>query len=108
MLLELPELPFEISDATTWQVSGAGKLHWRCWEGEYVVFNPLSGDTHLLDIVAGGVLMDILDGPSTAGELVGRAGAFLDVEGGEALSSYVKDILQKLDELGLIEPISEC
>ena len=101
-------MPFEISDGTTWQVSGAGKLHWRCWEGEYVVFNPLSGDTHLLDVVAAGVLMDILDNPSTTGDLVGRAAGFLEVESGEALSSYVKDILQKLDELGLIEAVPEC
>lgn len=108
MLPESLGLPIEISDETTWKVSGAGKLHCRFWEGDYVVFNPLSGDTHLLDVVAGRVLMDILDNPSTAAVLVDRAAGFLGVERDEALSSYVKDILLKLDEIGLIEPAPEC
>ena len=91
-----------------WKVSGAGKLRWRCWDGEYVVFNPLTGDTHLLDVVAGGVLMDILAGPATVNELIGRAAEFLDVESDQALSSHVENILQRLDELGLVELVAEC
>lgn len=86
-------------------MSGAGKLRWRCWDGEYVVFNPLTGDTHLLDVAAGGVLMDIVAGPATTDELVGRAADFLDVDSDPALLAYIKNILQRLDELGLVEPV---
>lgn len=91
-----------------WKVSGAGKLHWRRWAGDYVVFNPLSGDTHLLDIVAGDVLMNILATPSSTHELTRKAAAFLELECGEDLSSCVKDIVVRLDGLGLIEPVPEC
>ncbi len=105
---EFPALALDISGDTVWKVSGAGKLHWRCWDGDYVVFNPLSGDTHLLDVVAGGVLMNILAGPSTTDALTRQAAAFLEVESGEDLLSYVKDIIVRLDGLGLIEPVPGC
>lgn len=108
ILSEFPALALDISGNTVWKVSGAGKLHWRCWDGDYVVFNPLSGDTHLLDIVAGGVLMNILAGPSTTDALTRKAAAFLEVDSGEDLSSYVKDIIVRLDGLGLIEPVPGC
>lgn len=91
-----------------WKVSGAGGLRWRCWDGEYIVFNPLTGDTHLLDVVAGGVLMDIVAGPACTDALIGRAADFLDVDRDRALSSHVTNILERLDELGLVEPVPGC
>lgn len=101
-------MPLDVPNDTAWKVTGAAKLHWRCWDGDYVVFNPLSGDTHLLEAVAGRVLMDILASPATTDELILRTADFLDVETGDGLSEYVKDVLSKLDELGLIEPVRSC
>ena len=37
-------------------------LRWRCWDGDFVVFNPLSGYTHLLDVVTGQILTLLISG----------------------------------------------
>ncbi len=62
----------------------------------------------MLDVVSGGVLMDIVAGPATTDELIDRAADFLDVKSDQALSSHITNILQRLDELGLVEPIPGC
>ena len=58
-----------------WQVPVEAKLPLRYWDGDYVVYNPLTGNTHVLDIVAGKVLEIIMAGPATSARCwIGRAG----------------------------------
>ena len=64
---------------TRWRLTVAEPFPLRCWEGDYVVYNSLSGDTHLLDIVSGHVLTRILESPTRASELRSRVAAFLEV-----------------------------
>jgi len=45
-----------------WKIWGGRELELRYWDGDYVVYNPLNGSTHVLDIVAGEVLKAISDG----------------------------------------------
>jgi PqqD family protein of HPr-rel-A system len=98
----------EAPPTTTWKVTGDGDLHWRCWQGDYIVFNPLSGNTHLLDIVAGKLLLAILAGQMATDELTEQVSTFLEVEADTKLLAHVVSILEKLDELGLVEPVVRC
>ena len=93
---------------TRWRITVAEPFPLRCWEGDYVVYNSLSGDTHLLDIVSGHVLTRILESPAGASELRSRVAAFLEVPNDAAVDVQVKEILDALDDLGLIEPASGC
>lgn len=81
----------------------------RNWDGDYVVYNPLSGNTHILDIVTGEVLKVIAAGPARASALCGRVADFLELPADDDnLSHHVGKILSVLDVLGLIEPAHRC
>jgi PqqD family protein of HPr-rel-A system len=92
---------------TRWRLTVAEPFPVRCWEGDYVVYNSLSGDTHLLDIVSGHVLTRIIESPARASELRSRVAAFLEVPDDAAVDAQVNEILEALDDLGLIEAESE-
>lgn len=80
----------------------------HCWEGDYVVYNPLSGNTHFLDIMSGEVLKAILGGCDTLSQLCSHMAEFLDVANDARTEESVREILSALDELGLIEPDKGC
>jgi PqqD family protein of HPr-rel-A system len=87
-----------------WRVAANEPLKWRCWSGDYVVFNPLSGQTHFLEIFAGHVLKLIMSGTSSILELRSEAARFLEVESDDRLAQTVEELLRRLEEVGLIEP----
>jgi PqqD family protein of HPr-rel-A system len=86
----------------------AAPLPLHCWDGEYVVYNPLSGDTHFLDIVTGEILRAITAGPAAAVELRRFTAQFLEVPDDDRIAAHVSGTLAKLDDLGLIEPAGPC
>ena len=87
-----------------WRVAGSESLKWRCWAGDYVVFSPLSGQTHFLDIFAGHILKLIMAGTPSIAELRVEAARFLEVEPDDRLAQTVEELLHRLEEVGLIEP----
>jgi len=80
----------------------------RIWDGDYVVFNPLSGNTHILDIVSGEVLAALFDGERDSRQLHGHIAAFLDVPHDMTLAARVDRVLEVLDDLGLVERAVSC
>jgi PqqD family protein of HPr-rel-A system len=78
-------------------------LKWRCWAGDYVVFNPLSGHTHFLDIVAGQILILLMAGSCTASAVRSSLSRFLEVPDDEKLAATANDILMRLENAGLVE-----
>ena len=88
-----------------WRVVGSEPLRWRAWAGDYVVFNPLSGQTHFLDIVTGQILKRIIHGSSSIDELCSEISTFLEVGDDSYLAEMISDILSRLDGVGLIEPV---
>jgi len=87
-----------------WRLSVASPLPLRVWDGEVVVYNSRSGDTHLLDVLTGELLRAITAGPASVAVLRQTAAAFLEVADDEQLGRHVGQALAALDELGLIEP----
>src|SRR5262245_3008659 len=98
----------QTAPACLWRISTEGPIPVRCWDGEYAVFNPLSGDTHLLDIVAGKVLETIIAGAVSTSHLSTRIAEFLNLPDDTNLQENIGAILASLDELGLIEPVEGC
>ena len=93
------------SNAQNWRIAGSEPLRWRCWAGDYVVFNPLSGQTHMLDIVTGRVLRLIDSGISNIDRIRSEISAFLEVGDDDRLAQALHDILARLEEAGLISPV---
>jgi PqqD family protein of HPr-rel-A system len=91
-----------------WQLTVAGTPPIHDWDGEIVLYNRLSGDTHVLDIVTGEVLRRIASGTSRDDDLCKCVAGFLEVPNDAAVRDQVTRITQILDQIGLIEPVAEC
>lgn len=72
------------------------------------MFNRLSGDTHLLDIVSSQVLTTIIAGTASTFQLCEQIAEFLELPNNADLQHNVSEIVASLDELGLIEPADGC
>lgn len=96
------------SSDVIWQSASGPAIPARWWDGDCVVYNRLSGDTHVLDVVTGEVLRSVLSGPLPAADVRRRLAAFLEVPDDAQIADTVGKILNHLDELGLIEPVGGC
>lgn len=82
-------------NARVWRVTPEQGLRRREWQGEYVLYNDLSGDTHLLGAAAIDLLLALQQTP-LAESALGEAG-----EPGER---DAPSLLTQLHALALIEP----
>lgn len=58
-----------MTSSPIWRLAPGQRLLHRCWEGECVLYNDLSGDTHLLDEFALALLAYLQEGPQPAAHL---------------------------------------
>lgn len=86
-----------------WRVISDSALHFRFWNEECIVYNSLSGDTHLLDLAATQILLHLQQAPSDAITLAGSLAPLLQTEMDGDFSLQVERLLADLDTLGLIE-----
>ena len=90
----------------SWRVPLDAELHWRCWDpDEHIVYHAQSGDTHCLNPVAAEVLRYLQAHCATADELSGQLAGTVGETADNELLSRIEQLLQQLDELGLIEPV---
>jgi PqqD family protein of HPr-rel-A system len=89
-----------------WRVVPGQSLVFREWDGEAVLYNDLSGSTHLLDGAAIDVLQALRLRPADVATLAaGLAGQF--EAGADELSVMIEDMLAGLATLDLVE-FSPC
>ncbi|WP_334186731.1 HPr-rel-A system PqqD family peptide chaperone [Noviherbaspirillum sp.] len=88
-----------------WQIINGSKLNARCWNDEFVVYNPLSGDTHILSRRASDMLLALQssasDVLSLAQVLSGRWCCEIDA----ALLEEIEAALFDMQALSLVEPL---
>jgi len=87
-----------------WRVVPGQLLAFREWDGEAVLYNDLSGNTHLLDGGAVEVLLALRAEPLDAATLAARLADRFDA-GGDALATAIEDMLSDLAGLDLVEPL---
>jgi PqqD family protein of HPr-rel-A system len=85
-----------------WRVVPGQLLAFREWDGEAVLYNDLSGNTHLLDGGAIDVLQALRSGPADAATLAARLASHVDADGDD-LSAVIEDIVTRLASLDLVE-----
>jgi PqqD family protein of HPr-rel-A system len=86
-----------------WRLVPGQCLNCREWDGEVVLYNDVSGSTHLLDGAALDVLQALRAGPADATGLANRLLDHLDAEDGDLLP-LIDDTLASLARLDLVEP----
>jgi len=87
---------------TEWVVDGDAALLLRQWGDECVVYNSVSGDTHLLNALGGVALTSLLQAPATADGLAQRVASQLGFEADEALLETIGTLLGDFERIGLI------
>jgi PqqD family protein of HPr-rel-A system len=82
-----------------WQVLSIGALKLRSWDDECVVYNCLSGDTHLIGPLAVRILTQLLQAPADTASLADGL-QYEPIDGGG-----LDEILDDLKRLSLIEQV---
>ncbi len=100
-----------MSAGATWRLRPEQALQFRQWDDgqgndEYVLYNDLSGDTHLLGGPAIEILLALARGPATRAALTAMLEAEFDVDPADA-GFETGELLQLLQRLWLIVP-SPC
>lgn len=78
-------------------------LQLRSWNDEFVVYNNLSGDTHLLGLAAAHVLLELQKAPLDAINLSESLAPLLQAGTDEEIALQIEHLLADLDKLALIE-----
>jgi len=90
------------------------ELHWRFidatnariqwFDGEVVIFNPISWETHLLNLAAALIVEQLLAGPRGVDEIARslvEEGITLDPHAG-SMEQQIASLLEQLERLGLV------
>jgi PqqD family protein of HPr-rel-A system len=89
-----------------WRVVPGQSLVFREWDGEAVLYNDLSGNTHLLDGGAVDVLLALRAQPLDAATLAARLADRFDADAdADALPAAIADMLTDLARLDLVESL---
>ena len=87
----------------TYRIPQNFQLRWRLWDDEFVIYCPISGNTHLLDQLTGQILKCLEKSPGSNLELASLFSREFDLEFNAELVKSVEDRLSKLCDLNLIE-----
>lgn len=87
-----------------WRVTPGQYLAHRGWQDEFVVYNNLTGDTHLIDGDALALLVQLRLAPATVDTLSQALGADLPPDDLAALPDTLRAMLDSLQHLYLVEP----
>lgn len=88
-----------------WQIIRGSDLKTRCWNDEFVVYNPLSGDTHILNQRAADTLFAL---QSSASDVLSLAQSLSDKWRCAIDAAFLEEIeatLFDMQALSLVEPI---
>ena len=92
-------------------LTGRGRqLRWACWEGEYQysVFDPGTGETHLLNEFPAEILRQLDQGADSVARLAAALADACGVENDARWAAQVASTVATLWRLGLIEPLDQA
>lgn len=99
-------------DPARWRAVAADALAWREWDGEFVVFNALTGDTHLLDVLGIAALWALQEMPPGASTdalqahlLADWADESISLADPATVAARLPATLSALRQLGLIDAL---
>lgn len=86
-----------------WRLRGHAPLRWRRWHGEFVLFDPFSGNTHRLDPLAGEIVLALEDGSKAFSEISAFAADYLQISENQELSTAIEEMMEALEDAGLVQ-----
>lgn len=88
-----------------WRIIDDDALQLRSWDGEFVVYNALSGDLHILDEQAAQILQALQHKPSDVLSLAQRFAAEWQCEPSDDLLHEIEMTMSDMQALALVERI---
>lgn len=89
-----------------WRIVPGQQLHMHCWDGECVLYNDLSGDTHLLGEGSGALLRLLARGPAGEAQLLSSLQQDFEFDPGIAAQASLSLLLDGLARLDMIETVA--
>lgn len=91
------------TDSVAWKLRAGQQLRAVEGDGESVIYNDCSGETHLLSAIAVDLLQQLEKGPATLSCISTFLQNAWEFESGDELRQTVQRLLTDLDESSLIE-----
>lgn len=88
-----------------WRIAPGQTLRRRHWQDEYVLYNDLSGDTHLLPDSSVELLLALQQAPASADALAARLREVFEDDAADIDAAAIGALLAELARLALIEPL---
>jgi PqqD family protein of HPr-rel-A system len=82
----------------------ASVLHWRQWDDEYVVFNEVAGQTHVLDTLTACALLCIESGATDLPALVSDVITHTELSA-DSVTKALPFVLEQLSQAALVDII---
>lgn len=89
-----------------WQAISPQSLHTRAWDDEVVVYDALSGNTHLLGQAAASLLAALVQAPGDVAALARTLGHHWSDLATEEAHAHVEAMLAELAGIALIAPVA--
>lgn len=87
-----------------WRLNSGQRLDCRGWGEEFVVYNDLSGDTHLIDGLAMHLLTVLRDsGPTDQRGLLDACEGAISADGAASAADELANVMGALHALALVE-----
>ena len=86
-----------------WRLIDDNALQFRAWNEEFVVYNALSGDTHVLEIPAAEVLLLLQRGPMDLSSIAQGLARKWQCELGQTFLNELEMTLSEMHTLSLVE-----
>ncbi|MCG8505413.1 MAG: HPr-rel-A system PqqD family peptide chaperone [Sphingomonadales bacterium] len=90
----------------TWRLAPGRDLLWQKWPEGGAVFDPASGNTQFLNLMACVALERLEGGPLNSERLTREVSEYLDIPLDDLLRSNLDSLISHFDSLGLIESCS--
>jgi len=91
-----------MNQTSVWRAA-TDAIEWREWDGEFVVYNRATGNTHHLNPIGGGVMLALLRHPSGVEmpALVRHVTAAFETTDSEDIAAAIAGVLAELAQLQL-------
>lgn len=89
-----------------WAARDGESLVWRDWDDGSAVYDMRSGRTHIFDLLARLVVVELAEAPASVRELADRMAETTGGEPDAAMRNQLHTLLGELKDLGIVEVIA--
>ena len=84
-------------------IINCAKIRFIQWDDDYVIYDQLSGDTHLLDGVSGELICALSEQAMSRAEILEKLTELFEDASEIEMENYLVDFIAKFQKLGLLD-----